>query len=100
MATESPALLVNKSFRKRSMEREASETLDGSKPDLMLILIPLALYHAPIVCAIMETAMGDFWKEFRENDPTRKPAPKEYTLPGVVMIVVCLIVAIVKIISL
>lgn len=36
--------------------------------------------------------MGDFWKEFRENDPTRKPAPKEYALPGVFMLVVCLIV--------
>lgn len=44
--------------------------------------------------------MGDFWKEFRENDPTRKPAPKEYALPSIIMIVVCLIVAIVKIISL
>ena len=44
--------------------------------------------------------MGDFWKEFRESDPTRKPAPNEYALPGIIMIAVCLIVAIVKIISL
>ena len=82
------------------MERDASATPEGSKPDLMLILISLAICQTPISCDTIRTAMGDFWKEFRENDPTRKPAPKEYTLPGVVMLVVCLIVAIVKIISL
>lgn len=44
--------------------------------------------------------MSDFWKEFRKSDPTRNPAPEWYALPGIVMIVICLVVAIIKILSL
>ena len=44
--------------------------------------------------------MSDFWKEFVESDPTRKPAPEWYFWPGVVLMAICAVLAVCRLVSL
>ena len=44
--------------------------------------------------------MSDFWKEFGESDPTRKPAPEWYFWPGVVLVAICAVFVVFKVASL
>ena len=44
--------------------------------------------------------MERFWKEFAENDPTRKDAPDWYFWPGVALMAIAAICVVVKLLSL
>jgi hypothetical protein len=44
--------------------------------------------------------MSEFWEEFRESDPTRKPPPDWYFWPGVAMIVIVVAVFVIAVVRL
>ncbi|MBP5284755.1 MAG: hypothetical protein ILO34_01440 [Kiritimatiellae bacterium] len=44
--------------------------------------------------------MSDFWKEFKESDPTRKNAPDSFGWPGLTIMTLLVLYAILKAASL
>ena len=94
---------------------EAADTPEGSKPDFMLmcisrfamILAKRSNCHTVASCGIIRAVMGMILDSIRQgiedaaNPETRTcPPPDCFFWPGVVFVVVCMIVAIVKLASL
>ena len=48
---------------------------------------------------IMHTVMENFWNDFAESDPTRRPAPDWYFWPGIILIAICALVAVANLLS-